>query len=123
MVRPGGFEPPTCGSVVRRSIQLSYRRTLCSPILTGMRADRFSSMFGNSLGFDPTRAAPFLYSRGNISVPYRHADVLVTEDLVQHQDVSPAHHEVGGKCMPQIVEPEVPDPSPPEVRAEGTVDL
>ena len=34
LVRPGGLEPPTCGSVDRRSIQLSYRRTASPRLVT-----------------------------------------------------------------------------------------
>jgi hypothetical protein len=37
VVRLGGLELPTFWFVARRSIQLSYRRTVCVNIITGRR--------------------------------------------------------------------------------------
>lgn len=37
-------------------------------------------------------------------VAFRHLDRGVHQDLLQIIDVSALHHEVGGKCMPKIME-------------------
>ena len=47
---PGGFEPPTCASVVRRSVQLSYGQNMCGAVFGPLRTHTRSRKW-NDPGF------------------------------------------------------------------------